>query len=828
MLRSERVVASDFGDLEELHCRARTASLESASSVKTLIHCIVFVFLAAAQLMPAAGMQPPAGTPFEIGAGEHVSVRENAGATATPLADAARKDGAAAVTAVTPATAGAGLIIDATFDSSITNSPDAAAIESAINAAISQLQSLFSDPIRVSILFRYSTTAPNGSALGANFVAESNYVVYGPPWQTYIDALRADAKTNNDSTANASLPVSALTANIKMTGANGRALGFSTQPAMSATGTVGTGFPYDGIVTLNAASPLQFTRPASANNFDAQRFTEHEIDEILGLGSHIGSSTTDYRPQDLFSWSASGVRSQATTGSRYFSIDGGKTFIIGFNQKAGYDYGDWLSSACPQANPYVQNAIGCPGQSSDATGTSPEGVNLDVVGYDLASGVPQVQITVQPSVPNAGFFVDGAAYRDAQTFTWPSGSTHSLSSSTQYYASGVQYAFTGWSDNGSASHNIVATQSTTITAFFTTQYYLTSNSSGSGSVSPLSGWYNSGTQVTLQAAAAAGYQFRDWSGSGAGSYSGGANPAVITLNGPITETANFVPNTTPSPTAAPSPTPSPSPSASPTATPQPPGRLLNLATRMAVGEKDDVLIAGFIVTGDDASRVMLRAIGPSLPFTGTLSDPTLELYLSDGTIIANDNWRVDSQTGGSQEGAIEATGLAPSMDAESALIATLPAGAYTAIVRGKGAATGIGLIEVYDLDRNATTSLANLSSRGFVGLNDNVMIGGLILNAAAGESGKVLVRAIGPSLPVATALRDPQLQVVDANGDPVSANDDWQNDARAGEVAADQLAPNDPRESALIADLHPGAYTVIVRSQDGAPGVGLVEIYNLP
>jgi hypothetical protein len=260
-----------------------------------------------------------------------------------------------------------------------------------------------------------------------------------------------------------------------MTSANGRALGFSTQPAMYGDGTVAAGAPYDGIVTVNAGSPLQFTRPDSANNYDVQRFTEHEIDEILGLGSAVGSSATDYRPQDLFSWSGSGVRSQSTSGSRYFSIDGGKTFIVGFSQKAGYDYGDWLSAACPQANPYVQNALGCAGQSSDVTSSSPEGVNLDVIGYDLASGIQQVQITIHPSLPDAEFFVDGVAYRDAQTFTWPYGSTHSLSTTTQYYASGVQYAFTSWSDNGAASHNVIATQSTTITAYYTTQYYLTND-----------------------------------------------------------------------------------------------------------------------------------------------------------------------------------------------------------------------------------------------------------------------------------------------------------------------------------------------------------------
>jgi hypothetical protein len=288
------------------------------------------------------------------------------------------------MTATTVATTG--LIIHATFDSSITGHPNAAAIQAMINRAISIYESLFSDPITVQIRYRYSTTEPNGDPIPQGFIARSTYVYYTIPWNTYINALRADAKTNNDTVANASLPGTALSANILPSSAGGRVVGLNTPPAMFANGTVGTGGPYDGIVTLNSASPYQFTRPTGANYFDAQRLIEHETDEVIGLGSHLNiTGNSNLRPQDLFSWSSAGVRNLTSSGTRYFSINSGSTNIVNFNQDPGGDFGDWLSTACPQTHPYVQNAFTCPGQSSDIAATSPEGINLDVIGYDLAS-----------------------------------------------------------------------------------------------------------------------------------------------------------------------------------------------------------------------------------------------------------------------------------------------------------------------------------------------------------------------------------------------------------------------------------------------------------
>src|SRR5882757_3896524 len=270
-----------------------------------------------------------------------------------------------------------GLTIHPTFDSSITGNPNAAAIEAMINRAISIYESLFSDPITIEIRFRYATTAPNGTPFPQGAVSQSLTATYKAPWNLYINELRADATTSNDNLAIASLPGSALSANIVAASANARAVGGNTPPDMFANGTIGPGGPYDGIVTINSSIPFQFTRPINASNFDAQRVIEHEMDEVMGLGSRLGRPGNDPHPQDLFSWSSAGQRNISTSGTRYFSINGGATNIVNFNQNPGGDLGDWFSEQCPQTHPYVQNAFACRGQSSDISAISPEGIDLD-------------------------------------------------------------------------------------------------------------------------------------------------------------------------------------------------------------------------------------------------------------------------------------------------------------------------------------------------------------------------------------------------------------------------------------------------------------------
>jgi len=258
----------------------------------------------------------------------------------------------------------------------------------------------------------------------------------------------------------------------------------------------------------------------------------------------------------------------------------------------------------------------------------------------------------------------------------------------------------------------------------------------------------------------------------------------------------------------------------------------NISTRLAVGTSDNVLIGGIIVTGNAPKKVIVRAIGPSLTqygVPGALQDPTLELHDHTGAMIDfNDNW-MDS----ANEQAIIDSGLAPSNNLESAILATLDPGNYTAIIRGNNGTTGAALVEVYDLgtaslDVSSNAQLANISTRGLVQTGDNVMIGGFIVRGDMPAT--VIVRAIGPSLTaygVPGALQDPTLELHDGTGAVIGTNDNWQNDPGAAQIQADHLAPTDNRESATIVTLAPGNYTAIVRGQNDTTGVALVEAFVL-
>jgi hypothetical protein len=226
--------------------------------------------------------------------------------------------------------------------------------------------------------------------------------------------------------------------------------------------------------------------------------------------------------------------------------------------------------------------------------------------------------------------------------------------------------------------------------------------------------------------------------------------------------------------------------------------------------------------------VIIRGIGPSLatfgfPASELLADPTLELH-GPGSFATrtNNNWR------DSQETEIEATGLAPTNDLESALIVTLPPGAYTAILRGNGAGVGVGLVEVFDLDSASASKLGNLSTRAFVRTGSNVVIAGFILGN--GGDDRVVVRGLGPSLSqfgVPNPLQDPTLELRDQNGTLLKSNNDWADDPiQAGEITAAGLAPTDGKESAIAATLPPGLYTAILAGSNATTGVGLVEVYD--
>jgi acetyl esterase/lipase len=286
------------------------------------------------------------------------------------------------------------------------------------------------------------------------------------------------------------------------------------------------------------------------------------------------------------------------------------------------------------------------------------------------------------------------------------------------------------------------------------------------------------------------------------------------------------PTPTPSPTQTPTPSPTPTPTPSPTPTPTPfnqPNSLLNISTRLQVRSGDGVLIGGFIVAGAAEKNVLIRALGPSLAGAGVpkvLGNPEVELYDSSGTLLAqNSDWTT------LPPGTVPVD-LQPTDPREAVINASLPAGNYTAVLRGEGGTTGVALCEVYDLS-TTQSSVRNISTRGDVGLGDDVMIGGFIIGGTAPT--KVIVRALGPSLTAAGisgALADPVLELHDSAGSLIFRNDNWRTDQEQ-EIIATTVPPTDDRESAIVATLQPGAYTAIVGGANNTAGVALVEVYAL-
>ena len=259
---------------------------------------------------------------------------------------------------------------------------------------------------------------------------------------------------------------------------------------------------------------------------------------------------------------------------------------------------------------------------------------------------------------------------------------------------------------------------------------------------------------------------------------------------------------------------------------------LNVSVRSRVGTGNDVLISGFINTGTAAKKVIVRALGPSLQQSGVtdaLADPVLELHAADGSLLAtNNNWKDNSPQ---QQQDITNNQLAPPNDLESAIVSTLSPGNYTAIVKGQSNGTGVGLLEVYDVDRTSASRLGNVSGRALVQSGTNVLISGFIVGNNLGAA-RVIVRGLGPSLiqaGVTNPLPDPTLELHDNNGAIVIADDNWQDNAsQAAQISASGLAPSNPAESAVATSLLPGMYTAIVAGKSGATGIGVVEVYNLP
>jgi len=567
-------------------------------------------------------------------------------------------------TSETTANISSGLVIVPTFDSTITNDPRSSAIQAMIISAIQKYQTLFSDPITVSIRFRFSGFRPDGTPLDT-LVGASNTGIYQLDWNTYITALKADGKTANDMNANATLPTSALSPIILCHSANGRAVGLNTPSVMFADSSLGAGGPYDGIVTVNSLKPVQFTRPVSAGNFDAQMFTEHEIDEVLGMHSHIDSPRPEYlQPQDLFTWASLNARNTGPTGLRFFSIDRGLHNIVGFNQVPPGDYGDFASDGfCPATHLYVNNAFNCPGQSTDISATSPEGKILDAIGYDLEvqTGRPSLGnistrsfVQTRDNVMIGGFIVQGTGpkrviIRAIGPELTQFGVPNALADTTLelYNQAGAVIASNDdW-------------QTTMIGGII-----------GSSQVSDIQ---NSGGAPTndLESAIIATLP--------PGRYTAIVRGFDNTVGVALVEVYDLNPDASSS--------------------------LGNISTRSFVQTGDNVMIGGFIVQGTGPKRVIIRAIGPELTQFGVpnaLADTTLELRNSAGALIAsNDDWRNTILEGiihTDQVSDIQSSGRAPTNDLESAIVATLPPGRYTAIVRGFDNTVGVALVEVYDLN----------------------------------------------------------------------------------------------------------------------------------
>jgi hypothetical protein len=300
---------------------------------------------------------------------------------------------------------------------------------------------------------------------------------------------------------------------------------------------------------------------------------------------------------------------------------------------------------------------------------------------------------------------------------------------------------------------------------------------------------------------------------------GGASPTP-------TATATASPTATATATASPTATATATPTASASPTPEE-VQMLNISGRARVDTGDNVSIAGFIISGERAKRVIVRGIGPSMksggaPVPGRLMDPFIELHDNAGRLIqSNDNWRSDQQ----QE--IQATGLAPGDDHEAAIVLTLAPDTYTVVLRGTNNTSGIGLIEVYDLSPTTESELGNLSVRANVLTNDNVLIDGLILRG--GLPKRVLFRAIGPELNgvVPNPLQDPVMELHGENGALLMSNDNWRDASNANDIQATGMAPKDDRESAILVTLPPANYTTIVRGKNNTTGIALNEAFKL-
>jgi YVTN family beta-propeller protein len=353
--------------------------------------------------------------------------------------------------------------------------------------------------------------------------------------------------------------------------------------------------------------------------------------------------------------------------------------------------------------------------------------------------------------------------------------------------------------------NIASYAFTTSTSVFPLNVIKAGNGAGTVTSSPAgincgttcSFNFASGSSVALTATPASGMTFQGWSGGGCS----GTGACNVTVNAATDVTATFM-------------------------NPDPP-RLGNIATRGQVLTGNDVMIGGFVIGGSVNKTVVVRARGPSLAafgITNALANPLLQLVRSsDQTQIAsNDDWQ--SAANAAQ---VTASGFAPSHSLESAILMSLPPGAYTAIVSGVGGGTGVGIVEVFEVD-HFESPLINIATRGKVLTGNDVMIGGFVIQG--GGSQTVVVRGRGPSLVpfgITNALADPVLQLVRSSDQAtIATNDDWIAASNASAINDSGFAPSSAKEAAILITLPPGAYTAILSGAGGGTGVGIIEVFK--
>jgi hypothetical protein len=260
--------------------------------------------------------------------------------------------------------------------------------------------------------------------------------------------------------------------------------------------------------------------------------------------------------------------------------------------------------------------------------------------------------------------------------------------------------------------------------------------------------------------------------------------------------------------------------------------LRNISTRTDVGTADDIAIAGFIISGGAPKCLVIRGRGPSVGVPSgvtRLSDPLLKLKSGLTTIAVNDNWQ--NQEIPDDKDIIESLRAAPGNIQESAIYKCLDPGAYTALLSGKNGATGVGIVEVLDVD-SGLPYLANISTRSRVGTGNLVTIAGFIISGNRPK--QVLIRGRGPTVGVPTGVQrldDPRLQLFarlsDGSNMHMLNNDNWTQAENASEISASGKAPADSSESAIMITLDPGAYTAILSSVTGESGSGIVEVFDL-